>query len=113
MGGKGKEKGNRENEVFVGGLPFETEEAVLKKDFEECGEVESLRMPLNDEGKCRGIAFIVFKSKEGVEKALDFDGKEYGGRWLKVQRAGEGKGDGKAKGKGKDSKEKEQETGCS
>merc|ERR1711937_890740 len=106
---KGKGKGNSEFEVFVGGLPFETEEATLRKDFAECGEIENLRLPLNEEGKPRGIAFITYKNKEAVDKALAFDGTDYGGRTLKVNKAGEGgKGkDGKGKGKkGKDGKGK-------
>merc|ERR1711937_808120 len=113
---KGKGKGNSEFEVFVGGLPFETEEATLKKDFTECGEIESFRMPLNEEGKARGIAFITYKNKEAVDKALAFDGTDYGGRFLKVNKAGEGgKGkDGKGKdgkGKGKDGKGKKGKDG--
>merc|ERR1712187_926290 len=104
-GAKGdKGKGNKEFEVFVGGLPFAVEEATLRKDFEECGEIESLRLPLNEEGKPRGIAFVTYKNKEAVEKALAFDGTDYGGRTLKVNLAGQGKGD--SKGKGKDGKDK-------
>merc|ERR1712032_1175378 len=59
-------------------------------------------MPKNEEGKARGIAFITFKTAEGVTQALKYDGDEYGGRTLKVNKAGE-KGD---KGKGKDGKDK-------
>merc|ERR1712072_1583861 len=107
-GEKGKGKGGSEFEVFVGGLPFSVEESAFRKDFEECGEIESLRMPLNEEGKPRGIAFITYKTQEGVDKALAFDGTDYGGRSLKVNKAGQGKGkDGKdGKGKGKDGKGK-------
>merc|ERR1712187_1060453 len=104
MGEKGKGKGSKEFEVFVGGLPFAVEEATLRKDFEECGEIESLRLPLNEEGKPRGIAFVTYKDKEAVDKALAFDGTDYGGRTLRVNLAGQGKGD--SKGKGKDGKDK-------
>eukprot|EP00928_Gymnodinium_smaydae_P017837 TRINITY_DN1680_c0_g1_i4.p2 TRINITY_DN1680_c0_g1~~TRINITY_DN1680_c0_g1_i4.p2 ORF type:complete len:321 (-),score=138.70 TRINITY_DN1680_c0_g1_i4:209-1171(-) len=104
--GKGKGKGNDENTVFIGGLSFDVKEDVLRKDFEECGEIESLRMPMNEEGKPKGFAFIAFKAKEGVEKALAFDQTEYAGRNIYVKKAGEGKGDGKGKdGKGKDGKD--------
>merc|ERR1712217_99374 len=107
--GKGK-KGNKEFEIFVGGLPFSTTEDVLRKDFTECGEIVNLRMPLNDEGNARGIAFIEYKDKESVEKALKFHETDYGGRSLSVRMSGEDKGkgkgkDGKAKGKGKDGKD--------
>merc|ERR1712139_364505 len=86
-------------------------------DFEECGEVVSLRLPKNEEGNPRGIAFIEYKDKESCEKAIKFDGEEYAGRYLKVKMAGDppdskgkgkdGKGkDGKGKGKGKEGKGK-------
>jgi len=102
--GKGKGKGNKELEVFIGGLPFGTTEDVLRKDFEDCGEIANFRMPLNDEGACRGIAFCEYATKEGVEKALKFDQTDYGGRTLSVRMSGDDKG--KGKGKGKDGKGK-------
>merc|ERR1712070_692150 len=64
---KGKSKGKKGKSgdnaltVFVRGLPFSTTEEVLQKDFAECGELVSCRMPLNDEGSCKGIAFIAFQ----------------------------------------------------
>merc|ERR1712007_138791 len=63
----------------------------------------NLSMPMNDEGKPRGIAFITYKTKVGVDAALKFNGTDYGGRTLRVNIAGQGgKGDGKGKdGKGK------------
>merc|ERR1719226_388799 len=66
-------------------------------------------MPLNDEGTCRGIAFIKFSDKEGCDKALRLNETEYGGRTIYCSMAGdsEGKGKGKdGKGKGKDGKGK-------
>merc|ERR1711912_139647 len=105
--GKGKDgkdgKGGRDNEntVFVRGLPFSTSEEALKKDFAECGEIERLNLPLNEEGKPKGISFIKFKTAEAVEAALKFDNTDYGGRTINVSKAGEG---GKGK-KGKASSE--------
>merc|ERR1712083_897556 len=106
--GKGK-KGNKELEIFIGGLPFSTTEDVLRKDFTECGEIVNFKMPLNDEGNARGIAFVEYKDKESVEKALKFHETDYGGRTLTVKMSGADKGkdgkDGKGKGKGKDGKD--------
>merc|ERR1712238_233900 len=68
-GKKGKDAGGNENTVFIRGLPFATTEEALNKDFGECGELVSCRMPLNDEGSCKGIAFIKFTDKEGKDKA--------------------------------------------
>merc|ERR1712113_668866 len=78
-----------------------------KKDFAECGEIANFRLPMNDEGRPRGIAFIEFKDKDSVEKALKFHETDYGGRTITVKMSGEGKGDGKGdKGKGKGKKGK-------
>merc|ERR1711937_433703 len=104
--GKSKGKGNKEFEIFIGGLPFSTTEDVLRKDFAECGEIVAFRMPLNDEGNARGIAFIEYADNESVEKALKFNGDDYGGRTLSVRKSSDpppAKGD---KGKGKDGKGK-------
>merc|ERR1712060_791597 len=92
--------------VFVRGLPFATTEEALKKDFAECGEIVSLRMPLNEEGSCRGIAFIKYSDKEGMDKAIKFNETDYGGRSISVTDAAD-KPEGKAKGKGKDGKGKD------
>merc|ERR1712021_162987 len=63
-------------------------------------------MPLNDEGACRGIAFIKYSDKEGMDKAMAFNETDYGGRTIFCTDAAikpEGKGKGKD-GKGKDGK---------
>jgi len=106
-GKKGKDGGGNENTVFVRGLPFETTEEALTKDFTECGELVSCRMPLNDDGQCRGIAFIKYADKEGMDKAIKFNETDYGGRTIFCTPAAdkpEGKGKGKD-GKGKDGKD--------
>jgi len=102
-GKKGGKDGGNENTVFVRGLPFATTEEALNKDFGECGEIVSCRMPLNDEGSCRGIAFIKFTEKEGMDKALAYNETDYGGRTIYCTPAAdkpEGKGKGKEGGKG-------------
>merc|ERR1712083_788188 len=106
--GKGKDsksggKGNNELTVCVRGLPFATTEESLRKEFAECGELERCKMLLNDEGTCKGVAFIEYKTKEGVAKACEFHETDYGGRTIYVSPAGEGGGKGKdGKDKGKD-----------
>merc|ERR1712232_1267585 len=116
----GKDGGGNENTVFVRGLPFATTEEALNKDFGECGEIVSCRMPLNDEGACKGIAFIKYTDKEGMDKAIAFNETDYGGRTIYCTPAadkpdGKGKGkdgkDGKGKGKGKDGKGKKGKKG--
>merc|ERR1712151_1271234 len=99
-------------EVFVGGLPFSTTEEALKEKFAECGEIANFRMPLNDEGQPRGIAFIEFKDKDACDKALKLNESDMDGRWLSVKMSGDSKGKGK-EGKSKaPSEAKAKSSGC-
>lgn len=95
--GKGK-LGSRDFEVFIGGLPYSTEESVIRRDFEECGEVLRFSMPLDDEGSHQGLAFISYASAEGMEKALEYHETLYGGVTIRVQRANAPRGSGFARG---------------
>merc|ERR1712232_528582 len=92
--GKGKGKGNPEFEVFVGGVPESATEDSLKELFGACGEIDRLRVPLNDESKPKGIAFITFKDKDACDKAVKMTDTEVDGSYLRVKMSGEGK-DGK------------------
>mmetsp|Transcript_182121 Transcript_182121/g.443142 ORF Transcript_182121/g.443142 Transcript_182121/m.443142 type:complete len:475 (+) Transcript_182121:3-1427(+) len=103
--GKGKGKVSTEREVFASNLPYEATEADLRKDFGECGEIERMHMPMRDT-KCMGFAWITFTTQEGVDKALGYNGDEYGGRRLKVEKSGQHRaGSGKDKGGGKGGQE--------
>jgi len=74
--------------VVAKGLPYDLAEKQIKKDFStDCGEIASLRMPVNDGGTHRGVAFITFQTKEAVEIALGFSGSPYSGRTITVERA--------------------------
>jgi len=110
--GKGS-KGPSEFEIFVKGLPFKTKESDLQTDFSECGEIEKLKMPTNEDGKCKGFAWITFTTKEAVEEALKYDGDEYGGCTIGVEKAGQHKLGGQGKGgKGKGKEPTEKPAGC-
>ena len=92
--------------VFVGGFPFEKTKIILREDFEKCGAIAKVVIPKDTEGKRKGIAYITFKTLAGVDAACKFDGIDYGGRRLMVNKVGpvkKGKGD---RGKGKDGKGK-------
>lgn len=80
-------KPNEMLKVFVGGLPFDIDEALLQRDFGECGPISKIYMPTED-GKTKGFAFITFETLSGVAAALKFDGDDYGGRTLTVNAAG-------------------------
>lgn len=86
--------------VFVGNLNFETGEATLRELFEDMGEIENIRIPMDREtGTKKGIAFIKFSTPEEAAKAVrDVNGDEVDGRTVKVAIAED---DDKPGGKGK------------
>jgi len=103
--------GDKDRKVFVGGLPWDASAEAVRKDFAECGDLASFDMPTNDDGQPMGVAFIVYRTQEGVDNALAFDGDDYFGRKIRVKlskppRPGGQKGKGKGKGKGKAGKVK-------
>eukprot|EP00401_Gymnodinium_catenatum_P009575 CAMPEP_0117527950 /NCGR_PEP_ID=MMETSP0784-20121206/37063_1 /TAXON_ID=39447 /ORGANISM="" /LENGTH=298 /DNA_ID=CAMNT_0005324221 /DNA_START=46 /DNA_END=939 /DNA_ORIENTATION=- len=82
--------------LFLSGLPKTCDEETLRKDFEECGEITNLKLLLDrDTGESKGLAFISYKDEDGFNAALEYNGYDYGGRRLKVQKAAE-KGNGGA-----------------
>jgi RNA recognition motif-containing protein len=74
--------------VFVHNLDPSCDEALLRRDFSECGELADVYVPTDKAtGSGRGFAFITFKTSAGLDAALEYDGTDYGGKTLKVKRA--------------------------
>lgn len=72
-------------EVYVGNLHWFADEKDVGNMFESAGEIQSVRIPRNVANKSKGAAFVVFKTKEGAEKAVEeFKNFEYKGRKLQV-----------------------------
>lgn len=61
-----------------GGLPGHTTKETLRRDFGECGQISRLSL------LSRSVAKITFTEKSGLEAALKYDGKDWGGRTLTV-----------------------------
>ena len=60
-----------DRKLFVGALPQEAKDTDIKEYFETYGEVESINLKIdNMTGRSRGFAFLVFKTVEGIEAAL-------------------------------------------
>ena len=81
-------------ELFVGNLPYSATEDSLTEYFGTSGKVESVKIITDAHtGRSRGFGFVKMESDEGAAKAIqDLDGKDYGGRDLKVNEAGGGGG---------------------
>ena len=77
------------NKLYVGNLAFQTTSQELKELFAQAGTVESASVVEDrDTGRSRGFAFVEMSTKEEATAAIDqFNGKEVGGRALKVNEA--------------------------
>ncbi|KAH9571212.1 hypothetical protein CY35_02G082400 [Sphagnum magellanicum] len=74
----------------------------LTEFFSECGDIATVRIPTDREtGQIKGFAYIEFKTKDSLSKALDLNGTDYAGQSLVVDEAGEpGGGGGGSRGRG-------------
>ena len=60
-----------DKKLFVGALPQEAKDSDIKEYFESYGEVENINLKMDPmTGRSRGFAFVVFKTVEGIEAAL-------------------------------------------
>lgn len=74
-----------QNKLYIGNLPFQTREEELREAFARFGNITDLRLPRDREtGRLRGFAFITYASESDAQAALDMNGKDFGGRPLKV-----------------------------
>src|SRR3954470_8137085 len=75
--------------LFVGNMSFQTTENDLRELFKELGQVTRIHMAMDREtGRARGFAFVEMPNDEEAGKAIAaLDGKELGGRNLKVNEA--------------------------
>lgn len=75
--------------LFVGNMSFQTSESDLRELFAPFGQVTRVHMAMDREtGKARGFAFVEMANDDEAAKAMaGLDGKEVGGRNLKVNEA--------------------------
>src|SRR5438874_2886075 len=75
--------------LYIGNLAFQTTSQELQELFAQAGTVESASV-VEDRmtGRSRGFAFVEMSTKEEANAAIEqFNGKELGGRALKVNEA--------------------------
>jgi len=75
--------------LYVGNLPHSTTESELRSLFEAQGAVDKISIVTDREtGRSRGFAFVEMTNAGEAEKAIAaLDGKELGGRTLKINEA--------------------------
>jgi cold-inducible RNA-binding protein len=75
--------------LFVGNMSFQTTETELTTLFSQFGKVTRAHIAMDREtGRARGFAFVEMPNDDEAAKAIaGLDGKEIGGRNLKVNEA--------------------------
>jgi len=75
--------------LFVGNMSFQTTEADLRALIEPFGQITRVHIAKDREtGRARGFAFVEMPNDDEAAKAITaLDGKEVGGRNLKVNEA--------------------------
>ena len=75
--------------LYVGNLPYQTDETALQSLFAQAGAVESVSVVRDQAtGRARGFAFVEMGSDEEAQAAISqINGVELGGRSLTVNEA--------------------------
>ena len=75
--------------LYVGNLAFQTSSQDLQQLFAQAGTVESAQIIEDrDTGRSKGFAFVEMSTEDEAAAAISqFNGKEVGGRALKVNEA--------------------------
>ena len=77
-----------DNKIFVGSLAWATDDAGLRKAFEQFGEIESANVITDRQsGRSRGFGFVTFKDAKSAEEAMSLDQSELDGRKIIVSKA--------------------------
>ncbi|SNR81128.1 RNA recognition motif. (a.k.a. RRM, RBD, or RNP domain) [Humidesulfovibrio mexicanus] len=74
--------------IYVGNIAFSTSEDELRNVFGQYGEVLSVKF-INDRetGRFRGFGFVEMNDADALEAIQALNGKDVGGRALKVNEA--------------------------
>ena len=80
--------------LFVGGIPWTTDDQGLRQSFEGFGEVLDAKVITDrDTGRSRGFGFVTFANGGEADAAVeDMDGTELEGRRINVSEARDRRG---------------------
>ncbi|KAF9537834.1 hypothetical protein EC957_007573 [Mortierella hygrophila] len=78
------------NKVFIFNLPLDTTDKFIRDKFNEVGQVTEAIVMRDGDGRSRGFGLISYSDNEGADAAIaKFNGQEFDGRPVKVDRASE------------------------
>lgn len=77
------------SKLYVGNIPYDTNEADLEALFADAGAVDSVTVVRDrDTGRARGFAFVTMVNDDDAQKAIStLHEKPFGGRTLTVNEA--------------------------
>ncbi len=71
--------------LFIGRLSYDTTDKKLRREFEQFGNIKTVRVVTGDDGKSRGYAFVEFQNKDDMMEAYKrMDGKKIDSRKILV-----------------------------
>jgi len=75
--------------LYIGGLPYSTRDEDLKEAFSQAGTVESAVVIMDKmSGRSKGFGFVEFATEAEADRAVEmFDGTDFSGRTIKVNKA--------------------------
>ncbi len=75
--------------IYVGGLPYQTDDAQLQQIFSSYGEIASAKVITDREtGRSKGFGFVEMNDNEAAKKAIaELHEAELGGRTITVNEA--------------------------
>jgi cold-inducible RNA-binding protein len=74
--------------IYVGNLPFSATDAEIRTLFSEFGTVELVTLPIDrDSGRPRGFGFVEMNQADAARAIQSLNGKDMGGRPLRVNEA--------------------------
>jgi nucleolar protein 12 len=79
---------DRKRSVFLGGLPFDTEEEELWEFFKDCGDIESVRAVRDNKTNVgKGFGYVQFLDRDCVDAALALTDKKFRNKTkIRIQR---------------------------
>ena len=75
--------------LYVGGLPYSTNDNELRDGFSRAGDVSSAVVIMDRmTGRSKGFGFVEFASDADADRAIEmFNGQDFGGRTITVNEA--------------------------
>lgn len=81
-------RNKRDWEIFIGSLPSNADERELEDFFRSKKiRIANIRIPRNEQGESKCVAFGLCLDAESARRALSLDGERFGSKSLRINKA--------------------------